>query len=299
MTIDHVFTAVFVIQLLVVSLYVPGKILRRARALIATRPPAEYPKLYPVPLATIERVLRVWGGLNSVLLVTGLALLAAAWVLGYTIDPAWQFGDIPAKNPIRVYWVYTCLQGAPIMLWGLWELRYFKRMRATARDSIRVAQLKPRRLSDFVSPTLLGTAAATYVAAAVLLLFLGWEARPRIQFSAQSMFSGMTLCNLFMAGMLAWMLRGKKLDPHQTHGDRARAIRAGGRIVVVGTILLNAFTGIMSLLIAFRLLHYAPILASLFFQVSTILSTKKFGVVAPFGQEDFDVYRANTTRAGA
>jgi hypothetical protein len=82
MTIDHVFVVVFLSQLVVVSLYVPSKILRRARALIETRPPAEYPKLYPVPVTAIQRVLRVWGSLHTVLLIVGLALLAAAWFYG-------------------------------------------------------------------------------------------------------------------------------------------------------------------------------------------------------------------------
>jgi hypothetical protein len=174
-------------------------------------------------VATIQRVLRVWGGLHTVLLALGLALLAAAWFYGYTIDPAWQFGDIPAKNPMLGHWLFSLLQCAPIMLWAFCELSYFKRMRAAARDGLRTAQLKPRRLFDFASPALLGTAAATYVGSAVLLLlFLSWEGRPRIQFSLQYIFTVMTLCNIFAAAVLVWMVRSKKLDPHQTHGDRAR-----------------------------------------------------------------------------
>jgi hypothetical protein len=64
-------------------------------------------------------------------------------------------------------------------------------------------------------------------------------------------------------------------------------------------ILLNAFLGVMATLVTFRLLHYVPILVSLFVQVLIVLSTKKLGLVAPFGQEDFEVYRANTHRMGA
>jgi hypothetical protein len=76
-------------------------------------------------------------------------------------------------------------------------------------------------------------------------------------------------------------------------------IRAGGRISVVGVTLLNALIGIMSLPIAFRLLRYALILVSLFFQISAALATKKFSMVVPFGQEDFEGYRESTNRAGA
>lgn len=300
MTIDHLFAAVFACQLLVVSLYVPGKILRRACALIATRPPAEYPKLYPVPVATIERVLRVWGGLCIALLFSGLALLAAAWAFGYTIDPVWAYGDIPAKNPMLAHWLFSMVQCAPIMLWAFWELSYFRRMRTAAQNEIRTAQLKPRRLFDFASPALLGTGAATYVGGAVLLLvLLSWEGRPRVQFAFQYMLTVTTLCNLCAAAVLVWMVRSKKMDPHQAHGDRVRMLRATAQTSVVMMILLNTFLGVMATLIAFRVLHFVPILVSLFVQVLAVLSTRKLGLVAPFGQEDFEGYRASTNRAGA
>ena len=40
-------------QILVISVYLPGRLLGRMRRLVADHPPAEYPKLYPVSL---ERV---------------------------------------------------------------------------------------------------------------------------------------------------------------------------------------------------------------------------------------------------
>ena len=49
------FYAVYLSQVLLISLYLPRRVLRWARDLIDTYPPSAYPKLYAEPLADIER----------------------------------------------------------------------------------------------------------------------------------------------------------------------------------------------------------------------------------------------------
>jgi hypothetical protein len=305
MTIDHVLYVFLLGQVLVVSLYVPNRILRRARVLIESHPPSEFPKLYPVPVATIERTLRVYRIANLGLAVLGFALLAAAWRYGYTIDPAWQGGDVAMPNPYPIAFVYTVLQMLPTFLFGLLELGYFKLMRAAARDRIRTAELKARRLFDFVSPVLLGTAVAVYVGVTASLLSLGELPRGAVVIAGLEisrrafMAATLTICHVVVAGCLAWALYGKKLDPHQTHEDRARMIRSWWRHLLIGSILLSAFFGIVIVLLELKLPHYVPFLISLFAQGTIVVQTGKFCIVAPFGQESFEGYRAAANRATA
>lgn len=302
MTIDDVFFyGVYLSQILLVSLYVPSRVVRRARSLIVTYPPAEFPKLYPVPVAMIERTLRVYLGLNLGVVVLGLALLAADWWSGYTIDSVWwtwQEGEpYPVRNMRGAAWVstlYTLLQYLlSIGLFGYWEFRFFKRMRAAARGRIRTAELKARRLFGFVSPALLGTAAVMYVGAVMWLLVLELPQRATV-----TLITCLTMSNVWAAGCLLWVVYGRKRDPHQSYEDRARMIRGVWHGVVVASILLSLVFGIAGALVAFRLLDYTGFVFSVFVQIIAVIGTGKFSLVVPSGQENFEVYRAGI-RAGS
>jgi hypothetical protein len=283
-TIHYLYAAVLLSQVVVVSLYAPTPVRRRVHTLLATRPPAEYPKLYPVSVGTIERTLHLYRILNVGIAVLGLAL--ASWL--YTIH-----GEMSAS----VYAIYTCIQVAPVMLWTHWERRYFERMSAAAPSTIRRAELKPRRVRDFVSPALLGLAVATHLAATASLVFLRKAPIPEPLLSSTLSFTVMTVANLFAAVMSVWMLRGRKLDPHQTHEDRTRKLRAGWRAMFTTIILLNAYVAVQSLLHGFGLFDYVGFAASVLIQFFAVASGK--ASVAALDQEDFEVYRANTNRAGA
>jgi integral membrane sensor domain MASE1 len=170
-------------------------------------------------------------------------------------------------------------------------------MRRAAR--IRTAELKARRFFDFVSPALLGAAVAAYVGATVLLLFLGQRFLIRHQFLITYLPSVMTVCNVGLAGCAVWLLYGRKQNPHQSHGDRARMIRLGWQRTLVASILLSVLVGIMSALFAFRLVDYIPLATSLYIQINVVIWTGVFFVVVPFGQESFEAYRADPNRGAA
>jgi hypothetical protein len=301
---DVLFYGIYVSQILVVLLYMPSRILRRARSLIEAYPPADFPKLYPVPLATVERWLRVYRNLNLALVVPGFVLLAAAWFSGYTFDRAWYGGDIDPPNTYpRALVFYTFVQLLPTMLFGYWQFRYFKRMRAAARSSIRTAELKARRLVDYVSPGLLAAVVATYIAAALLLLLIVGESPRRIggvSVSGMStyLFTIMTISNVAVAGMLLWAFYKKKLDPYQTRDDWARMIRLSWQASAVGSMLMSGFVGTLGALLAFGLLRYSPLLASLFVQAIWVPLTVRW-LFVPFEQANYDVYRADAHRATA
>lgn len=305
MTIDDVlFYGVYLSQVLVVSLYLPSRIVQRARSLIATHPQVEYPKLYPVPVATIQRTLRLYRNLNLGVVAIGIALLAADSFSGYTVDSAWanwQEGEpYPIRNYRAVAFVSSCYSVLQYLLsidlFRYWASRYFKRMKAAAPARIRTAELKARRLFDFVSPALLGAALTMYVAVAVFLLVLELPGN-----RAAIMIAALTMSNACAAGWLLYLLYGRKHDPHQAHEDRARIMRRALRGMVVLSILLSAVYGIAGALIELRLpFDYALFASSIFVQVVAVIVAGKFcSVVLPFGPANFEVYRADTHRPTA
>jgi hypothetical protein len=294
------FYAVYLSQVLLISLYLPSRVLRHARRLIETFPPSDYPKLYPEPLATIDRKLRVYRNLNTGLLLLGLGLLAAAWLLDYRI--AAKYGAYPT---MVAHATYSMLQVLPLVAFSLWALAYYKRMRAAARGRIRAAELKARRLFEFVSPTLVGAAAAMYVGATASLLLI--EGRPGwlvggllgwLSFHRQYvMIASLTICNAMFAGVILWSLYGRKLDPHQTDGDRERQIRLVAQSLLGASILFSVFMAGFNLLSAFELelWHYGPLLYSGFLQIGLTACLWFFLTFDPFlglKPESFEVYKA-------
>jgi hypothetical protein len=283
------FYAVYLSQVLLISLYVPSILLRRARDLIETYPPSAYPKLYPEPLASIERKLSVYRNLNIVMLLLGLGLLAAAWVSDYRI--AARYGAYPTAVAHSVYSMLQLL--APSAVIGLWGFGYYKRMRAAARGRIRTAELKARRLLDFVSPALLGAAIAMYVGATASVLYLdkppGWLQSPVPPWAAA--LAAMTIVNVFFAGIIAWTLYGRKQDPHQTHADRARQIRLVSQSLLIVSILISVLTARRNALHVFELWQYGPLVGSVFLQVFVILTAR--ASLVRLDPESFEVYKAD------
>jgi hypothetical protein len=295
------FYAVYLSQVVLISLYLPSRVLRHVRRLIETFPPSEYPKLYPEPLATIDRKLRVFHNLNTGLLLLGLGLLAGAWLSDYRI--AAKYGAYPT---MVAHATYSMLQVVPMVAFSIWGLAYYKRMRAAARSRIRTAELKARRLFEFVSPALFGAAVATYVGATASLLLV--EGRPGwlvggllgwLSFHRQYvMIASLTICNAWFAGIIAWSLYGRKQDPYQTYEDRARQIQLVAQGLLMASILLSVFMAGFNLLSAFELelWHYGPLLYSVFLQAGLTACLWFFLTYDPylrFEPQSFEVYRAN------
>jgi hypothetical protein len=288
------FYVVYLSQVLLISLYLPSRIMRRARELIETYPPSAYPKLYPEPLAATERKFRVFRYLNTAMLLLGLGLLAAAWLTDYRISA--RYGAYPTAV---AHSVYSMLQLSPMVVLSLWGVGYLKRMKAAAARKIRTAELKPRRLFDFVSPALLGTAVAMYVGAIASVLYLdkppGWLQSPVRPWVAH--IAAMTIVNVFFAGMIAWMLYGRKQDPHQTHEDRARQIRLVAQGTLIVSILVSVLSASRNALHVFELWQYGPFVGSVYLQLIVILTARAL-LVRP-DPRSFEVYKADPNPAAA
>jgi len=298
---DVLFYGIYLSQMLVVSLYMPSRIVRRARELIATYPPAVFPKLYPVSVATLQRWLRAYRNMNVVLAVIGVVLVAATWYSGFTFDRTWYGGDIDPTNTYSRALVFLLfVQILPGLLFIYWQFRYFKRMRAAARSTIRTAELKARRLLDYLSPKPLAAAVAAYLGAALLLLVIVTESPRRIggmnvSFMSTYLFAVMTIANVAMLGTLLWAFYGRKQDPHQARDDWARFMRLSWRACAMASMLMSACVGIWGALLAFDLLRYGLLFASVFIQTVWVPLMVR-GAFMPFEQQNYEVYRADSHR---
>lgn len=274
MTATYLFYVIFLCQILLISWYLPGKLAGRLKDIMQTYPPAEYPKLYPKPVEFYQRGLRRYRVLNFLIILIGLFLTAVL------------FMDSSNDDWGGVVTAYFMIQFIPMILVEASSFRHYHQMRAADSRTTRKAQLRPRRLLDFVSPALIGVAALVYLAFVTFVLYVRQFDYP--WFGGYLNIVILTAANVFFAGIIGWNIYGKKRDPYQAHEDRVRQIKLIIKQMVFISIAATVFVVLGVLLKMFDLHHLSQIATSLYLQLIAVISF--YGLFSS-DQIDFEVYK--------
>ncbi len=276
------FYLVFLSQIILISFYFPGKILERVRYVVEKYPPSEYPKLYPVSLDKIEKGQRTFRNMNLLILFAGLVLVVLGFLSGYS----------PTESEDGIFLTfYFMVQFSPMMVAEFSGFKYFKLMRKANSPTTRKAQLQPRRLFDFVSSTLFGLAVLLYFAFVFFVLYIyQFEFHPESK--AFINIITLTVCNLFFAGIIAWNMYGKKLNPHQAHKDRMQQIKLTVKSLVLISIAATLFLAIAVIFDNLDSDKLMPLAMCLYFQLLAVISFQSMTPVLQIDNTDFDVYKA-------
>ncbi len=261
-------------QVFLISVFFPRRILGRMKYVFATYPPSEYPKLYPKPVEHYESRHRNYRIMNGAILLAGIALIAM--LIGISRTGRWDH--------VIATW-YFLIQLSPVMLLDLSALKELKLMRDARSRSTRKAELHPRRLRDFVSPTLLSMAIVTYVAFVALILYVRQFEFP--WFGGYWNIVGVTAVNLTFAGVALWHMYGKKLNPHQAYEDRMRQIESLVRIAAFTSIAATIFIAISVVLAAADARHLQSVVQCLYFQLLAVIGLQGYLVKIT----NFEVYK--------
>lgn len=260
------FYAVVLSQVFLVSFVFPRQLLSRVRSVVETYPPSTYPKLYPVPVEDVEKAQRTYKHLNTFALLAGLILVSTSV---YTRRIEMLNWDSQA-----VLFLYTVLQLSPHVFAARRVGKYFKRMRQVNPRTTRNAELHPRRVFDFISPTMVGMAIFTYVAFIALVLYIRRD--PFSGFAGYWNIALITALNLLFAGIVFRTLYGKKVDPHRTYVDRLREMQLNVKIMAFASIAGTLSIALGLVLPAFDLRHLTDIFSSLYIQVLIVLLVRVF-----------------------
>lgn len=282
---DTLFYIAFLGQIFLISHYFPQRITRRMRYMLDTYPPSEYPKLYPKPAEYRRLGIWIYEQANRAIVVIGLLLLVA---IIFWVDHA-NFAD---DGFISEFWpaAYCLLQALPTIALELTEFGHHRLMRQANVTSIRKADLRPRRLFNFISPTLLATTIGIMLISITFGSYLydfdvGWG-----HDSAQQ---GLLVVgtNVFFVALGSWLLYSRKPDPHQATVDRTRHIAAS----------LNSFAYVSIVVSVFMMYHAADgvydidyldaAVMSIYFQAIVFLTMGHLLRSLPIESLNFDVYR--------
>ncbi len=233
------------------------------RYVFETYPPSTYPKLYPKPIEYYTKAQRNYRTMNLFILLAGLLILAV--LLGISRSGKWD-------HAIATW--YFFLQMLPVMLLELSSLKEFKLMRNAHSRTTRKAELHPRRLFDFISPSIIGMAIITYVAFVLLVLYIRQFEFP--WFGGYWNIVVVTAANLFFAGIILWYMYGKKLNPLQAYQDRTKHIELMVKIVVFTSIAGTLFIALNVILAALDLRHLQPIAQCLYLQLLAVICLQAY-----------------------
>ncbi len=275
------FYVIFLSQIILISFYFARKILSRMRYVVETYPPSKYPKLYPVPIDIVEKGQRNFRNMNLFILLAGFLLVLIGVFSGYSANDS--------SDGIFLT-IYFFVQFSPMLLAEISGFKYFKLMRKANLHTTRKAELQPRRLFDFISPTFIGMAIFMYVAFIVFGLYI-YQFQFHWGSKAFIMIISLTAANLFFAGIIIWNMYGKKIDPYQAYKDRIRQIGLTVKSLVFISIAATMFLAIAVLFDKFDSDNLMPTVMSVYFQLLAVISFQTVTPILQIDNTNFEVYK--------
>jgi hypothetical protein len=225
----YLFYAMFIAQVVVLSVLYPRALIRSVRAGLAR---------YPIERSLLEdeqahlwlgRWLRLYRHINTGIALAGLLLLALLW--SYMQRPVWDDGDITL-----LLTAYFVLQFAPTALFWRQLARGNKQLKELLRGEKRTASLQPRRLFDFISPSAVGLTGLFYLLHAALAVYLDREPFPGFAGALVNVTITTLMCLGTAFGVHRTIYR-RKSSPLLTHEDHLWEIEVAVKILVYGCMI--------------------------------------------------------------
>ncbi|MDA0789390.1 MAG: hypothetical protein O2780_08025 [Proteobacteria bacterium] len=274
------FSIAFLSQILLVSVWLPAKVLAHARTILELCPPDQFPRLYPKPVAVYERSLVHFTWLNGVICLIGLSF----WVI-------FNF-DATNDDYAGIAWGIFMLQSVPFILLEVFTFRTWKLMRDADDRTRRSASLTPRRLTDVMSPLQMSVVAASFVAFSALVLTIDQFNFPWFGGLLNIVIMGGGYVTLW--GIVMWNLHGRSRDPYMQEQDHINRVRRLVRQFLLVCVALAAYGMVTITLQALELHEYKQLAMSLYCQLLALGSFYTF-----YRAEDinYEVYRSGPTAA--
>jgi len=282
---NTLFYIAFLGQIFLLSYYFPKKILGRMQYVMDTYPPSQYPRLYPKPIEHYRLGQLGFKYATRFIAALGFGILYA---IIFVVDHS-TFAD---DGFISEAWpaAYGVIQFLPLMVLELSEFGQYKMMRKANVATTRTADLRRRGLFDLVSPVLVILAVSLIVGAILIDLYIhqltiGWG-HDTVERAIT-----LTITNLIMASIGAWMLYGKKLNPHQSPDNRNTQIATNLHSFLYVSMAMSVFFTILAADDVYDLEFLDAILVTLYIQAIAFLSLGHGLRNQKLEDIDFEVYR--------
>lgn len=278
---ELLFYIAFASQIYLLSHEIPRRIVARKRKVLEQYPPSIYPKLYVKSSDAYEKSNRSFILINRVIFWVGIGIMLS---LIFVVDHS-TFAD---DGYVSEAWpaAYGMLQFVPILLLEISGFREFRAMRNADLSTRRRAELKPRRLFDFISPMQFGSAVLLYILTIAAIFSIQHTDSDGIILSVS-----LTFANLLFVAIGWWNLRGRNLNPHQASADRSHQIKLTLTSFVFISIVMSVFYLVTLADRVYDLDFLDAFLLSIYFQVIALGSTGYVIHCMKLEDINFDVYK--------
>ncbi|PCI53138.1 MAG: hypothetical protein COB36_13660 [Alphaproteobacteria bacterium] len=289
---DILFYSVFLGQIFLLSYHYPKKIFTKITYVLNTYPASKYPKLYRHsqyidPENKLRKTARRYKYANSAIALLGLGILLAMAISGYAPH------TIKENQHLLFVVFYFLLQSFPHLLVEVSTYSWYKCMRYAAKTSTRTADLRPRRLFDFISPVYVLFAVLAYIGWVSFYLYnkgfsAAWDSQ-----TYMTMF-GMAAMNLVFFSLGYKSFLGKKMDPHQADEDQHKQITTTIRVSVFASILMSLQLITFNAINKFGWDIFEPVAISLYCQLIIVFGIGEMLRRLKIEDVDFSVYKDET-----
>lgn len=266
---SHAFLAMFAVQILTMSVLLPLRCLKYARAKAREFPAQRFAQAYPGVDAgkVLERHVTRFGALNLGIALLGLWPLI--WFAGYTARPDWDDGPVEA-----LVFAYFAVQAVPYLFVAIIGTKYSKLLKSLV-GSRRSAVLERRGLFDFVSPVAVFLAVLLYFLLVAYVIYIAQNPFPG--FAGPYINIAMFTLGLAVIALVIYrLLYGKNLNPHESHADRMFGIGVAVRLCVYASIVSPVGTATNFTLVLLDQQRWEPFAHSTFLVISALLCFKAF-----------------------
>lgn len=269
-----IFSLAFLSQVVLVSAWLPIRLYKRARHVLTTYPPQDYPRLYPKGVVAYERSLVHFIYLNIAIFLVGMFF--------------WVIFNLDATNDdyAGVSWAIFMLQSVPFLLLEIFTFRTWRMMRESDTRTTRKAGLRRRRMLDVISPLQIGVVTVVFIAFCLFVSYINQFDYPWFGGYLNVLLVG--LGNALLAALVAWNLYGRKRDPYMEENDRLNRIRLLVRQFVLVSIAVTVYAMVTITLQAFELREYKQLAMTLYVQ---LLAVGCYFTLFQDRKMNFEVYR--------
>jgi len=264
----YAFLAAFAVQIVVVSVVNPTRLIKHVRGWSAKFGSERFAQHYPGVdyQAWVERFATGFRAVNIAIAVIGLVLLG--WLFNVIQRPGWA-GVASGISPF-----YLMFQVSPLALLALYTVvRYYKVFLHPPQEARRTASLQRRGLLDFVSPTALTIAAVSFVLffPFAILSDLYVYDNTTLSWSCYKAMGSVVFVYALNAFVVYKILYGRK-NPFVSHEGRVHSIAMTVKSSVYTSTALVWFIVIGSFFTKLQLENWRPFAVTVFCVIVILIS---------------------------
>jgi len=275
---NYLLYMVFLGQIFVLSFYFPRKILGLINTSMQQHSSDMYPKLYPIKEDEIKTKLKIFNYFNTLVVSIGLAIVVMSFIN--------NTDDLAGWDDQAVLFCFLMLQYLPMLYLGAQGFDYLKLMREKNKIEHRIADLKPRKLLDFVSKPFLSAALFSYGLCVVTVLY--FVQYPFDGFAGLVNILGVSTLYAGLGFGIFQKISGKKHNPLQTNEDRSVETTIVIKLLILTAICSSLYLTISLILASMEMRDLGNIIYSIYLQAFVFYAYQ----VMKFDRIDYSVYKA-------